>query len=347
MTEWLLAALAAVSVSLIYVVGLRLIDRYEPDPWRHLLAALAIGAVVVPVVVIGLRVLVGEDPTLPLPYASDRPQPWVRIAEQVTAGLALIGFVYVIRKEFDDALDGVVYGAAIGAGLGAAQTFLYLLAVLESGSSALLPSTIVSILVSGLNQAFYGATFGAFFGYAYWHLTGNRRWIVIALGLATAALLSALHDTLPYMLARLIDSPSAATGFATRFVAFSLNVLGLIALAVAVLHFIRHESAILRKHLGDEAERGTVARESVDEVRSFRARSARQWALLRSGRRDELRAVQRLYRAEGTLAFHLWHMTLGREGPEAEARADELRDETRQAVRAVNEMEGNRAADRN
>ncbi|MEP7378934.1 MAG: PrsW family glutamic-type intramembrane protease [Chloroflexota bacterium] len=346
MATWLIAALAAVLVSLVYVILLRFIDRYEPDPWRWVLTAFALGAVVVPIVVMGGRLLIGQEFSLPLPYASDRPYPGVRIAEQVTVGILLLAFVYAIRAEFDDALDGVVYGAAIGAGLGAAQTVLY--AAAAYGSSQGLPqgASFATILVSGLNQAAYGGIFGAFLGYAYWYVRGPRSVIVVILGLATAAMASAFHDTLPYMLARLFDRPDVTAGLLTRGAIFAINLVGPLALLIAVLHFIRHESQILRTFLTPEVASGTIGRDDLDEVQSFRSRLDREFGFVRAGRFGDLRLLRRFYRAEGQLAFHLWHMRLGRAGDAATAREEELRARTRdlrvgvEAARAVDRDEG-------
>jgi len=184
--------------------------------------------------------------------------------------------------------------------------------------------------VSGLNQAFYGAAFGAFLGYAHWYLPRSRGRIVIALGLATAALLSALHDTLPYMLSRLVDSPDAATGVVTRLIAFSLNVLGLIALVVVVVQFWGHEARVLRKYLQPEIERGTISERDFTTLTSARARIGRQWELLRRGRLGDVRELRALYVAEGKLAFDNWHREhLGRHGPAADARTERLRERVR------------------
>ena len=325
LTGWLAALLLAVVLALLYVVLIRSVDRYEPDPWRLVLAAFALGAVTVPLVVMTLRVLVGQDFNLPLPFASDRPQPWVRIAEQIVAGLVLIAFLYWAKADFDDGLDAVVYGATMGAGLGVAHVFLYSVALAGIGTSLLTYSSATAIAISGLNDALYGATFGAFFGYAYWYLKGGRRWIVVSLGLLTAALMSALHDTLPYVISRLIDQPDAATGLAVRLISSSLNLLGFVALAVVVVHFVRHETNLMRRYLRPEVSRGTIDEGDYHEVTSLRTRARRQLSLLRHGRFSDLRSLRRLYLAEGRLAFHLWHATLGRSGPAADERADELR----------------------
>ena len=77
-------------------------------------------------------------------------------------GVLLIGLVQVVRDEFDDVLDGVIYGAAIGR--------------LRSGrelpvrggrdGDALEHDRSSSSSPAGLNHAFYMAVFGAILGWA-------------------------------------------------------------------------------------------------------------------------------------------------------------------------------------
>ena len=60
LATWWPALLLAAVPSLLYVAVLRFIDRYEPDPWRFLLAALLIGAFVVPLLAMATRALFGQ-----------------------------------------------------------------------------------------------------------------------------------------------------------------------------------------------------------------------------------------------------------------------------------------------
>ena len=132
-----------------------------------------------------------------------------------------------MRNEFDDVLDGVIYGAAMGAGFGATESFLYVL----GGTGELSGGTIASLVVAGLNHAFYMAVFGAILGGTQ-RLPGGRRAMVTVLGLATIAFLHAFHDTLPMILSRVLAQPDAALGFLSRAVANVVNWLGLLMIAV-------------------------------------------------------------------------------------------------------------------
>ena len=206
------ALLIAIVPSIVYLAVLNAIDRYEKEPWTILLACLGLGAVVAPILVVLILVLLGRPAALPPAFAPGlRPDPVVGIVEEVVKGLLLLGLVRSVRDEFDDVLDGVIYGAALGAGFGAAESFLYVV----GGTDQLGGDTVALLVVAGLNNAFYTAVFGATLGYAQ-RLPRAQRIVITVLGLATAALLHAFHDTLPAILARLLDQPDAALGTASR-----------------------------------------------------------------------------------------------------------------------------------
>lgn len=287
--------------SAVYLVILNAIDRYEKEPWRLLLAGVVLGAIAVPAISMVTLAAIGRGFELPLGYAPGvDPDPVARIVEQVVLAALLLGLVHGIRGEFDDTLDGIVYGAAIGAGLGAAETFLYVVV----GTGQLGSSTLALLLAAGLNQAFYGAVFGAIAGTVS-HWTDRRRaWIVIALGVATAAFLSAVHDTLPAMLGRLVERPDAALGAATRLLAFGINLLGVALLGAVVVWAWGREARILRRYLAPEIAAGVSSSDELARLTSLRARLASQVGAVRRRRLNELRAIRQLHSTLGELAFH-------------------------------------------
>ena len=143
----LVAVLLAVIPTLLYLLVLNWIDRYEKEPWTLLLAGIFLGAIVAPIISMGVLGLTGRGFEL-TPSFAPRPtgaDPVVAITEEVIKGLLLLGLVSWVRDEFDDVMDGIVYGAAIGAGFGAGETFLYAI-----GGVSLPGGTVVRLMVSGL-----------------------------------------------------------------------------------------------------------------------------------------------------------------------------------------------------
>lgn len=327
------ALLIAVVPSVLYLLVLNAIDRYEKEPWTILLACLGLGALAAPILVMLVLVLLGRPAALPPAFAPGlRPDPVVGIVEEVVKGLLLLGLVRSVRDEFDDVLDGVVYGAALGAGFGAAESFLYVL----GGTELLGGDTVVLLVVAGLNNAFYTAVFGATLGYAQ-RLPRVQRAVVIGLGLATAAFLHAFHDTLPAILARLLGQPDAALGLASRLLAEAINWLGILTLVLIVVMAWRREARILRAQLRDEVASGLVSEADYATITSIGGRLRRQLGVLRAGGLRQVMQLRRLYAAEGELAFHKWRLTVRHRRPPAAERGDELRAEIRRLAETLPE----------
>jgi hypothetical protein len=218
----------------------------------------------------------------------------------------------------------VIYGAALGAGFGAAESFLYAI----GGTSTLSPETVALLVIAGLNQAFYMAVFGAIVGWAQ-RLPRGQRWTAIILGLGTATLLHALHDTLPNILANVLGARDATAGVATRILAEAINWLGIVTLVIVVFASWRREGRILRVELHDEVAAGVVSEADYATILSSRARLGRQWTLFRGLGMGAVRRLRRRYALEGELAFHKWRMSnRHRRLPPAE-RGDLLRTEIR------------------
>lgn len=319
------AALLAVVPSLLYLGVLNAIDRYEKEPWTILLACVGLGAIVAPAVSVAILAIVGRPATLPPAFAPGlRADALTGVVEELVIGVLLVVLVRTVRNEFDDILDGVIYGAAVGAGFGAAESFLYAL----GGTHLLGAGTIASLVVAGLNHAFYAAVIGATIGWAQ-GMAGPWRAYAIGLGIATAAWLHAFHDTLPLVLARVLDQPDAAAGTASRLVANAVNWLGLLAIAAIVAFAWRREARILRAELHDEVRDGVVSEADYATITSFGARLRRQAALLRGGGVGPVMRLRRRYAAEGELAFHKWHVTVRDSRAPDPSRGEALRAEIR------------------
>ena len=327
------ALLLAVVPSLLYLVVLNAIDRYEKEPWTILLACVGVGAIVAPLVTLAILALIGRPASLPPAFAPGlRPDPITAIVEEVVLGLLLLGLVHSVRDEFDDILDGVIYGAAVGAGFGATESFLYAM----GGTEQLSRDTVIALVIAGLNHAFYMAVFGAIVGAAQ-GLPRGQRAVVIALGLATAAFLHAFHDTFPMILARVLGQPDAALGYLSRLLADLINWLGILTLAAIVVFAWRREARVLRVELREEVADGLVSEQDYATITSFGGRLRRQAGLLRSGGLRPVMQLRRRYAAEGELAFHKWRMTVRHRRPPAAERGEELRAEIRRLGEGLTE----------
>ena len=318
----LAALLLALVPSLLYLFVLNLIDRYEKEPWRILVACLGMGALVAPTASLAALIVLGRPGDLPPAFAPGRsPDALIGVVESTAVGIVLVAIVRSVREEFDDVLDGVIYGAAIGAGFGAAESFLYVL----GGTSQLSTITIAQLLIAGLNHAFYGAVIGAVLGWAR-DLLPWQSAVATVLGVGTAAWLQVFHDTLPLIMARVLGKPDAAAGTASKLLADAVNWLGILAIVVIVALSWRREARILQAELHDEVAHGVVSSADYATVTSLGGRLRRQAALLREDGLGAVIRLRRRYAAEGELAFHKWQLRRrAAHGPDP-ARGDRLRD---------------------
>jgi RsiW-degrading membrane proteinase PrsW (M82 family) len=317
------AALLAIVPSLLYVVVLNAIDRYEKEPWTILLASLGLGAVAAPVLSIAILAATGRPAGLrpdfaPGPGGAD---PLVGIVEELVKGALLILLIRSIRDEFDDVIDGIVYGAALGAGFGATESLFFT----AGGVNGLGGGTIAALLAAGLNHAFYTAILGALLGASRGLADRRQAWTVTALAVATAAFAHSFHDTLPYILSHVLGRPEAAVALGTRLLAQLANGLGILTLAIVVVAAWGREARVLREQLADEVVSGVVGPEDYATITSGGARLSRQLALLRTGGLQDVLALRRLYATEGELAFHKRRLAVRRRKRPSLDRLDELR----------------------
>lgn len=125
------------------------------------------------------------------------------IVEELVKGLALAAVFIFMRRELHGVLDGIVYGAVVGLGFGAAEAVQQLCTALyKSGLSTTTGFLIFSrVVLFGLTHATWAAFTGLGFGVA-WAI--RNRWLgglAVLLGLGTAITTHAVHNAI-YLLAR-------------------------------------------------------------------------------------------------------------------------------------------------
>lgn len=329
------ALLLAVVPSLAYLAILNAVDRYEKEPWTILLACLGLGAIVAPAISLAVLGLAGRPVALAPQFApgAGGGDPLVGAVQELAKAGVLLALVRLVRDEFDDVLDGVIYGAAIGAGFAAAETFAFAL----GGTGELRGETLGALLVAGLDHAFYTAAFGAVAGWATRLPDARQAWIVVGYGAATSVLLHVLHDSLPAILGRLLERPDAVAGTVTRVVAQLINVLGVLTLAVVVVLAWRREGRVVRTRLADEVRLGVIGDEDLATIPSLRRRMVVQLAAARSRGWRGARDVERFHEAAGELAFHKERLEVRRRRRPAPERTEQLREEVRRLRRTLEE----------
>lgn len=198
LTALLLSLAAAIIPTIFYAFTFYLIDRYEREPIWLVTVAFLWGAV--PAVLVSLlgEMLIGGtfiQPPGTIANALITSALIAPIVEEIAKGAALFGLYSWTRREFDDVLDGVIYGALIGFGFAMTENFLYYIGAFHQGGLG--DFTLVFFLRSilfGLNHAFYTSLTGIGFGLARNTRVLRARTLQIGGGLLLAIVVHSLHN---------------------------------------------------------------------------------------------------------------------------------------------------------
>jgi len=272
-------------------------DRYEREPLPLLVASFIWGALPAVLLALLLESLFGVP-------GGGLGQGLVRevvsasaiapIVEEFAKGGALLLILLFWRGEFDDVLDGILYGAMIGFGFAMTENLLYFLRALHDGGWGEW-GTVVFLrgVVFGLNHAFFTAFTGAGLGYARMARGRWKRYGVPFLGLAAAILAHAMHN-----LGTSLSGAQAA--------AILLSLVGdgggILLVVVMIWLALRQEQRWLRTEFAEDVGQLLTAPEH-EMLSSLRGR----WRMLQRARKaggwPAARAIGQLQQAATELAF--------------------------------------------
>jgi RsiW-degrading membrane proteinase PrsW (M82 family) len=307
-----IAILGALIPTAFYVVFVWWLDRYEKEPLWLLAMAFLWGAIPAAALAVLFEVLfdlplsaLGADSLAANLISASISAPLV---EESVKGIALIGLVLSFRREFDDVLDGIIYGALIGLGFAFTENALaYFLPILrQEGISAGLVNIFMRTVVFGMNHAFWTGLVGAAVGYARLSPAWGRRLAVPIAGWALAVTLHGIHNAG----ATLVEQ--------TMCLSLGISIVVdwggvLLLLAVAFL-IIRRESQWIERGLAEEVRRGALSPQEFDLLRSARRRFGVRWQALGRGGRAGYAAVGDYFQVATELAFKKQQLrTLGDE----------------------------------
>ncbi|HJW84672.1 MAG TPA: PrsW family intramembrane metalloprotease, partial [Anaerolineae bacterium] len=299
----LIALAAAIVPSLAYALGVWWLDRYEKEP-VHLLASVFVwGAIPGALVAVVARFFVAGA-VAPI------------LTETVKAAAILFVFTRY-RREFDNVLDGIVYGAMTGVGYAMLINLLtYALSFLFGGFELLSASVLLDGVAFGLNEAYYAAVTGVGFGVSRW--AADRR-VRIGAPIAGLAFAISLHLFTDFW--RDLAVGDRTWLVIVPFLATWAGILAILAIAFLAL---RREQETIRAHLRAEVERGTF---TPNESFYLATPSRRAFMLLSEVRRGPValaRAVKLLDLATH-LAFRRRELALINGDPDADAPVIDLR----------------------
>ena len=316
-----ISLLAALLPALACVAALYWADRYEKEPKRLLATAFLWGAVPALLVAVVVRLFF----RLPVDLLGAEAIDAVRaglvapLIEETLKGIIVIFIAVRYRREFDNVLDGIIYGAMVGFGFAMTGNMLsYIGAFLLRGFSGLGNTILIEGVLYGLNHAFYSAIFGAGLGYA---RLMQRRWERWGIPLATFVLAVTSHAI-----------HNLAMRSAVGLTPFTVAVtwIGLLLIIVVMVWSTMLERQALQtelKHLIPDTLYSTVLKP--------RARLRAQWRAFISEGYNSWRRTRRLHQLCGELAFKRMQTRLVPDEPEMAAEAEDLLAEIRKLMESL------------
>jgi protease PrsW len=231
----------------------------RPEPPRLVWMCVALGAVsVLPVAVLEFWLLhhipFAANPLL----AGGENALWIAAIPEETAKIAIIAAVALRSREFDEPMDGVVYGTAVGLGFAAVENFLYVKGspqlVMVAGIRAIMSvpfhGALGAIAGAYIASARFGGALGAHKGY------GWPRTRLFVLAWFITVVLHGLFDWSLFSVAALARQKAAASASTGGFILLILLAwfvvgFGSIALAVRLAWRIarRQKAALQTKRL--------------------------------------------------------------------------------------------------
>jgi RsiW-degrading membrane proteinase PrsW (M82 family) len=262
------------------LVAVRIVDRWEPEPTGLVVFAVAWGAIAAVGIALGvdlvLSMVLGPASTPAGQALSAIVQ--APIVEEFGKGLGVYLIFVTARRAFDGPVDGIVYGALIGAGFAFTENIQYFAVSFIEGGAA---DTTVTFFMRGILSPFAHVMFTSVTGFAL-GLAARRGadarqavgpWIV---GMIGATILHALWN------GSAVLGDFWALYLTLQVPLFVGFILGIIALR-------REESRLTRRRLGEYADAGWFTVQEADMLATRAGRKAGlAWAASLRGDRTAL-----------------------------------------------------------
>ena len=328
-----IAAAAAVLPVPLYTFLVLQLDRYEHEPWQVLVAAFLWGALVATFIAAIFNDLIGavliEIVGKPLGalLTSSAVAP---IVEETAKGFALLLLFWIIRDEFDNILDGIVYGSLVGIGFAMTENILYFgRTYQEDGLEGVEVLFYVRVILGGFAHALYTGTTGAGLGFA---RVTRHKWLIPIVVPAAYLLAIFQHASWNFLAGAFIPallpedmSVGTLLFVVMPIVSLALTAPGMVALLVIAFLAWRREKVVIRVHLRDEVGNGVLTPEEYARLPSWRGRASAELATLRRRGWRPYFALRDLHQAATELAFRKWHVARGERPKRAQRRQPEDR----------------------
>jgi RsiW-degrading membrane proteinase PrsW (M82 family) len=320
----LIATALAFAPTLIYALLLWWLDRYEKEPLPLLLLAFTWGAV--PAIIIALVLELVAGFSLKEVVLTDQTREITEaglvapMVEEAVKAVILVVLFLAFRREFDDVLDGVIYGAMVGLGFALVENVLYFTfsAYDNTGSggapdvSRMFTLWIFRAGLFGLNHSMFTAFTGAALGYARSVKNRALRGLIPSLGLGTAMIFHSIHNSLATSLNAFAQDktrPGLVLGTCLGILASDWGGLVLIVIVAAISG--AREAKVIEQTLWEEVALGRLSPDEYETLISGRRRWSARWTVLFSSGFKRWRQIGKFFDLSTELAFRKHRMNDG------------------------------------
>lgn len=279
--------------TLLFVLVIWRIDRYEKEPLGLLVAAFLWGAV--PAILVSAVAEIAFDASLAvLPEESQQLVSSSLVAppiEEMVKGVALWAVYTLARREFDGLLDGIIYGSIIGFGFAMTENVFYFMGAWQQGGFSQWGIVVLSrTLAFGFNHALFTSCTGIGFGLARFQRSKLEGTVVVLLGLGMGIAIHLLHNLF-------------VTVGDFCLLSFAIDWSGLLILFAVIALAWGKERTILKTQLPEEVAAGLLTTSQLETMISHRERLKRQWQLLGVSGLQQARIYRQIVETATELAF--------------------------------------------
>lgn len=316
-----IAAVLAFVPTLFYALLVWWLDRYEKEPLPLLVVAFLWGAV--PAVVLAIALEIGAGIPMEALILDEVRRQFAEVSlvgpavEEAVKAIILVVLFYAYRREFDNVLDGIVYGAMVGLGFAMVENVLYLQSIAYDGGGgadigAMFALWILRAGVFGLNHSMFTAFTGAALGLARSLSVGWQKGLVPVLGLLAAILFHSLHNGLVSVVGIVGEDEQSAELILGACLATLVSDFGgiLLVLALAIISSVR-EGRVIRDTLREEVALGRFTPDEYETLMSGRKRWSARWTVLFSLGFRRWRQLGKFFDLATELAFRKHRMADG------------------------------------
>jgi protease PrsW len=262
----------------IYLLVPYLIDRYDPEPAWALAGVFCWGALFATGVSAVVNTVGGEvvgelagDKVTGEVYSLAISAP---IFEELFKGLAIVGMVIFLHREFDGIVDGIIYGTFVALGFAATENIIYyaraeIAETVGHQRDALTQVFVLrGILTPWLHPLFTSMT-GIGFGWARESTQAWKKIVYPAGGYFAAVALHSWWNGLPTLTALLVGQ---SEGAAIQAINMIVGILMALSFFVIVCVLVYRKGQTMKKFLYDELLIGTISQEEYALITSYGGR---------------------------------------------------------------------------